>query len=240
MNEVTTLMEATEARRRLDRIRKGLEDMEDEVLALWRGQGWLALGYQTWAEMNQAELPFRLAIPKEERPTLVGSLKSEGMSGPAIGEALGISEFTVRKDLASINHEPVPTVGLDGKTYSPRQPKVIDPYENWTEDEQLIRKQLEADWTVVISLRPHHERVARWAEQQDRFVKIDRRTDWGNPFEIPDDGDRGVVIAKYEQHYLPHKTALRGRLNELQGKALACWCAPEPCHGDVLKQWAER
>jgi hypothetical protein len=24
-------------------------------------------------------------------------------------------------------------------------------------------------------------------------------------------------------------------LPELRGKVLACWCAPEPCRGDVLK-----
>lgn len=26
---------------------------------------------------------------------------------------------------------------------------------------------------------------------------------------------------------------------ELRGRALACWCAPEPCHGDVLAELAD-
>jgi hypothetical protein len=29
------------------------------------------------------------------------------------------------------------------------------------------------------------------------------------------------------------------RVAELEGKVLACWCAPQPCHGDVLSRLAE-
>ena len=28
-----------------------------------------------------------------------------------------------------------------------------------------------------------------------------------------------------------------GALSELRGKTLGCWCAPEPCHGDVLARY---
>jgi hypothetical protein len=53
---------------------------------------------------------------------------------------------------------------------------------------------------------------------------------------LPYDGDRKTVIENYAQHYLPYKPSLLSRLAELRGRALACWCAPEPCHGDVLLQ----
>jgi hypothetical protein len=53
------------------------------------------------------------------------------------------------------------------------------------------------------------------------------------------DGDRDTVIRNYADHYLPHKPSLLAKLPELRGKALGCWCAPEPCHGDVLKARAE-
>ncbi|MER6289893.1 DUF4326 domain-containing protein [Streptomyces sviceus] len=46
------------------------------------------------------------------------------------------------------------------------------------------------------------------------------------------DGTRAEVMAKYR----PDLLAL---LPGLRGKALACWCAPEPCHAEVLAELAE-
>ena len=51
---------------------------------------------------------------------------------------------------------------------------------------------------------------------------------WGNKFTRPRDR-----LARYE-HYVRHTPALVARLPELRGKRLGCWCAPAPCHGDVL------
>ncbi len=68
-------------------------------------------------------------------------------------------------------------------------------------------------------------------------VRIDRQTRWGNPFRIPRDGDRATVIEKYREHLRAEIAAGRITLEELaalHGKRLGCWCAPEPCHGDVL------
>ena len=47
------------------------------------------------------------------------------------------------------------------------------------------------------------------------------------------------MITNYRDHYLPYKPSLLSRLPELRGKALGCWCAPEPCHADVLKAAVE-
>jgi hypothetical protein len=47
------------------------------------------------------------------------------------------------------------------------------------------------------------------------------------------DGTRAEVIAKYRE-YLLNSPELLEQLPELQGKVLACWCTPKPCHGDVL------
>jgi hypothetical protein len=52
---------------------------------------------------------------------------------------------------------------------------------------------------------------------------------------MDEDGNRAEVIANYRDHYLDFKPSLLMRIgDDLEGKALACWCAPEPCHGDVL------
>jgi len=122
-----------------------------------------------------------------------------------------------------------------------RQRKPENPFASWSEDEKALLKQLRAGETIVVSLRAEsHPNLCRWAENAGLFVRIDRRSDWGNPFEMPGDGDRETVIASYAEHYLPHKPSLLSQLNELRGKALGCWCAPEACHGDVLKAEAER
>jgi Domain of unknown function (DUF4326) len=79
-----------------------------------------------------------------------------------------------------------------------------------------------------------------WAKERGLFVRIDRATPWGSPFELGKDGDRETVIAAYRDHYLPFKPSLLERLGELRGKALACWCAPLGCYADVLAAAARR
>lgn len=72
-------------------------------------------------------------------------------------------------------------------------------------------------------------------------VYIGRGSIWGNPFRLPHhhtDADRARVIDQYEQ-YLLTSPELLARLPVLRGKRLACFCAPKPCHGDVLKKYAE-
>jgi len=56
---------------------------------------------------------------------------------------------------------------------------------------------------------------------------------WANPFTIGHDGDRATVLTKYRAHVLS-RPDLIAALPELAGKRLGCWCAPEPCHGNVL------
>lgn len=68
-------------------------------------------------------------------------------------------------------------------------------------------------------------------------VYIGRPGPWGNPYVIGRDGTREEVITQYEA-YLRGNQGLRARLPELRGKVLGCWCAPQPCHGDVLARLA--
>lgn len=121
------------------------------------------------------------------------------------------------------------------------RPKPDVTVSSWSPEETELGKRLDAGETVVISMRAGvHPHLYSWAEKRGLMVRIDRRTEWGNPFEIPGDGDRSAVIAAYGDYYLPHKPSLLAKLPELRGNALACWCAPEACHGDVLKERAER
>lgn len=45
-------------------------------------------------------------------------------------------------------------------------------------------------------------------------------------------------MAKYRE-YLTSDPELMALVPELRGKTLACWCAPEPCHGDILAELAD-
>ena len=68
-------------------------------------------------------------------------------------------------------------------------------------------------------------------------VYIGRGSKWGNPFKIGQDGDRAAVIAKHGTWLRGQHTLLRS-ISELWGKDLVCFCAPAPCHGDLLLQLA--
>ena len=56
------------------------------------------------------------------------------------------------------------------------------------------------------------------------------------------DGTRAEVVEKYRTWFLKRVTkdpAFCRKVGELAGEALLCFCAPLPCHGDVLKWWLE-
>ncbi len=65
------------------------------------------------------------------------------------------------------------------------------------------------------------------------------KSKWANPFTVKQDADRATAIAAY-QRWLQSQPQLMGTLHELRGLDLVCWCAPLPCHGDVLLRLANR
>ncbi|BAO89041.1 DUF4326 domain-containing protein [Caballeronia cordobensis] len=71
-------------------------------------------------------------------------------------------------------------------------------------------------------------------------VYIGRGTRWGNPYEIgrgPEGLSREEVIQRYKEHFeteiLPDPER-RSAVLALRGYRLGCFCAPLPCHGDVI------
>lgn len=69
-------------------------------------------------------------------------------------------------------------------------------------------------------------------------VYVGRPSKWGNPYKIGEDGTREEVIEKYVDYLL--RTGLFNDIKELEGKDLVCWCAPLPCHADVLLKLANK
>jgi hypothetical protein len=112
------------------------------------------------------------------------------------------------------------------------------PVRRWSAEERKKRALLERGIAVAVNIRRHGDLIA-WAKQGGLFVRVDRATPLGNPFVIGRDGDRATVIARYRD-YLRRSPALLARLDDLRGKALGCWCAPEACHADALIEELER
>lgn len=82
-------------------------------------------------------------------------------------------------------------------------------------------------------------------------VYVGRPSKWGNPWKIgehhPRDGHRLTREEAIELHRSSIRqmvTTKRGDgstiidISELRGRDLVCWCAPFPCHADVLLELA--
>ena len=81
-----------------------------------------------------------------------------------------------------------------------------------------------------------HSRRPLWVS--GRRTYIGRPGKWGNPFAIGRDGTRTEVIEKYRA-WIAERPGLVEELRALRPDVLVCWCAPLPCHGDVLAELLE-
>ncbi len=78
----------------------------------------------------------------------------------------------------------------------------------------------------------------------DNAVYVGRPSKWGNPFTHIDSdrlrydvikvASRDRAIACYEEWITKRPALIAAAKKELRGKDLICWCAPMPCHADIL------
>lgn len=72
-------------------------------------------------------------------------------------------------------------------------------------------------------------------------VLIDRRSEFGNPHKMRSESERAEVIQLFEataRKRIAVDFWWADKVKGLHGKTLGCWCAPKPCHGDVLLKLA--
>ncbi len=88
----------------------------------------------------------------------------------------------------------------------------------------------------------------RTDEIPEGAVYVGRSSKWGNPYNLNDpilpagltkQERRNLVIAEFRV-YLETNHELLSQLPELKDKDLVCWCAPLPCHADVLLELANQ
>ena len=67
-------------------------------------------------------------------------------------------------------------------------------------------------------------------------VYVGRPSRWGNSYQIGVHGTRSEVIQKFRDSLTEaDRNDIR---SNLKGEDLVCWCAPLPCHADVLLEIA--
>ncbi|GHF89197.1 hypothetical protein FHX82_005899 [Amycolatopsis bartoniae] len=115
--------------------------------------------------------------------------------------------------------------------------------DKWTDAERELAERVAAGHAVLVNVRKSgpHKHLVPWLVERDLITYIGHagprhswpESDFANPFVREAKTDREAMVRHYRE-YLDGRPDLLARLDELKGRALGCWCAPQPCHGDVL------
>jgi hypothetical protein len=65
---------------------------------------------------------------------------------------------------------------------------------------------------------------------------------FGNPFRLRYNEPRGATIERYREYFynrLKTDPEFKRRIHLLKGKTLGCFCKPNACHGDVIKEYLD-
>ncbi len=79
-------------------------------------------------------------------------------------------------------------------------------------------------------------------------VYVGRPTKYGNPFHVPPTHQgrnteegwlfHNQAVGRYRKYLTRYPGLIEAVQRELGGKDLVCWCAPLPCHADILLEVA--
>ena len=117
--------------------------------------------------------------------------------------------------------------------------------QGWTDEERELAEQVSAGGSVVVNVRKSgpHKHLVPWLVERDLLRYVGHagnrhswpESDFANPYVREAKTDRKAMVRHYRE-YLETRPDLVERLRggELDGRALGCWCAPLPCHADVL------
>ena len=247
-SEILSQMDEQEAREVVDDIKKGINTVRAQIYELDRRKGWKALGYRSFAACCMKEFP-QMHAKTIEKDLAAARAEAVLKEFPQNGGNIGDMTRSHAAPLAVLRHDPealndayekakgIAADENEGKLTAAIVARAVQeakPEYEWTEDELKRKAIVESGGTVVASMHQDTDRaLLMWARKTDRFVRIDRNTEWGNPFEMGKDGDRDTVCDSYEI-FFPRKFSLHNRLDELKGKVLGCWCYPARCHGMYL------
>lgn len=253
--EILVDMTKDEAKQAVDDIKRGINTVRARIYELDRRKGWKALGYRSFAACCMQEFPELHArtIEKQLGAARVEA-KLQDLRPNGRNFKIGDMPETHLRPLVSVKNDDETLVAAYSKAQDiakeenggklteaivTRAVEAVKPEYEWTEDELDRRAIVEAGGTVVANLHQDTDRaLLTWARKTERFERIDRNSEWGNPFELGPDGDRDTVCDSYEI-YFGRKYSLHERVLGLKGKVLGCWCYPQRCHGDHLVEMVQ-
>jgi hypothetical protein len=246
--EVSVDMTQQEAQQAVEDIKRGINTVRARIYELDRRKGWKALGYRSFAACCLKEFPL-LHAKTVEQQLAAARVEAALQEFPAHAGKIGDMPVRHARPLVELRHDPTAlndaytkaqeiakdeNQGKLTEAIVTRAVEVVKPDYEWSESELERKKIVESGGTVVANMHQETDRaLLAWARKTDRFLRIDRQSDWGNPFELGADGDRDTVCDSFEI-FFPRKFSLHNRLDELKGKVLGCWCYPQRCHGDHL------
>lgn len=91
--------------------------------------------------------------------------------------------------------------------------------------------------TKVINIRsgePYDQYIGRAGHGQDGY--------FGNPFKLSRGDTRGATLEFYKTWFmnrLETDPVFKSKVISLRNKTLACFCKPNPCHGDIIAQYLD-
>ncbi|WP_216214444.1 DUF4326 domain-containing protein [Amycolatopsis aidingensis] len=133
---------------------------------------------------------------------------------------------------------------------SDRPQSLPDEADRWSAAEREIAESVLAGHAAVVNVRKSgpHQRLVPWLVRHDLISYVGHagpRHSWpesgfANPFVREAKQDRQAMVQHYREYLARQPDLLRRlRAGELDGRALGCWCAPKPCHADVLLEYLE-
>ena len=248
--EVAADMNDAEARQVVNDIKRGINTVRARIYELDRRKGWKALGYRSFSACCLEEFP-ELHARTIQKQLAAAQVEASLKDLRPAGRHLKIGDIPEKhlRPLVSVKNDEDTLVAAYEKAQEiadkenksklteaivTRAVEEVRPEYEWSQSELERKAIAEAGGTVVANMHQDSDRaLLHWAKITGRFARIDRNSDWGNPFEMPADGDRNTVCDSYEI-FFRRKFSLHDPLEQLNGKVLGCWCYPKRCHGDYL------
>lgn len=191
-------------------------------------------GAKVSADLREANHP-----PAEQRKTTAQAAKAVGTSTRAVEQAARVAKAAPDL-LPALATGEVSLNRAHQQAITREQKATVPETATWPAELLAKKDRIERGGTVVVNLHKGSPDapLVKWAEARGLLTRIDRKSPWGNPFVLNEDGNRDTVCDSYAI-YFARKYGLQERMAELRGKALGCWCAPERCHGDHLLELLE-
>ena len=142
---------------------------------------------------------------KETAPEVHEAVKSGVLNIAQAKDVARLPESARQDVIETIKSVPQSQRYSTAKTAVQEAKKAIpaDPFERWEQSEIDRMEQVKKGITVVANQKTDRNLI-QWAENNNCYVRVDRYSDWGNPFLMPQDGDRDEVCDWFAE-YFDHK-----------------------------------